>query len=202
MRRGFHTTGGTKEEEQEVNSRKILLMVEIAMMAALAYVFSLIQFSGLWGQGGSVSLVMIPIMILAFRRGLVAGLIVGLIVGVLKALLGGFIVHPIQLLLDYPLAYAMVGLAGLFALKPTQSNLRKILFATIGVVLAASVRFLSHFVSGVVWFGEYAPEGTPVPLYSFVYNLSYLGPETVISLIVVLFLVKMSPQLFQGSTAR
>jgi thiamine transporter len=180
-----------------MSSKRILLMVEISMMAALAYAFSWIQFSGFWPQGGSVSLVMVPILVLAFRRGLVAGLVAGLIVGILKAMLGGYIVHPIQLLLDYPVPYMAIGLAGLFSLRPNRSLKYNISIATLGILLATSIRLLSHYLSGVVWFGEYAPEGMPVHLYSIVYNVSYLVPEIIISLAIVLLLVKSSPQLFQ-----
>jgi thiamine transporter len=155
------------EEEQEMDSKKLIVMVEIAMMSALAFVFSLIKFGGFWPQGGSVSLVMIPIIVLAFRRGLIAGLI-----------------------------------AGLVALRPDRSLRYNISIATIGILIATSFRLLSHYISGIVWFGEYAPEGMPVHLYSFLYNVSYLVPEIIISLTVVLLLVKTRPQMFRGRTAR
>jgi thiamine transporter len=185
-----------------MNSNKLVVMIEIAIMAALAYVFSMIKFGWLWPQGGSVSLVMIPILIIAFRRGWIAGVIVGLIVGIVKLILGGYVVHPIQLLLDYPVAYAVVGLAGLFIFKQTHSMSKKITLVISGIVVGASLRLLSHFTSGVVWFGEYAPEGTPVAIYSFTYNFSYLAPEALISLVIVAALVKISPQLFQANSVR
>lgn len=181
-----------------MNSNKLLVMVEIAIMAALAFVFSMIKFGWLWPQGGSVSLVMIPIFIIAFRRGWLAGVIVGLIVGILKLILGGYVVHPIQLLLDYPVAFAVLGLAGLFMFQQTHSISKKISLVISGIVVASSLRLLSHFTSGVVWFGEYAPEGTPVAIYSFTYNFSYLAPEALISLVIIAALVKISPQLFQA----
>jgi len=81
--------------------------------------------------------------------------------------------------LDYPLAFGALGLAGLFS-----SN----------VVLATFVgifgRFLAHFISGVVWFGQYAPEGTPVAVYSAIYNGSYLGIEFVTSTILLYIILK------------
>lgn len=185
-----------------MNSNKLIVMVEISIMAALAFVFSLIKFGWLWPQGGSVSLVMIPILIIAFRRGWLAGVIVGFIVGILKLILGGYVVHPIQLLLDYPVAYAVVGLAGLFIFKQAHSINKKITMVIFGVVIGTSLRLLSHFTSGVVWFGEYAPEGTPVAIYSFTYNFSYLAPEALISFVIIAALVKISPQLFQANSAR
>lgn len=185
-----------------MNSSKLVIMVEIAIMAALAFVLSLIKFGWLWPQGGSVSLVMIPILIIAFRRGWLAGVVAGLIVGIVKLILGGYVVHPIQLLLDYPVAYAVIGFAGFFIFQQTHSMNKKISLVIFGVTLGASLRLLSHFTSGVVWFGEYAPEGTPVAIYSFTYNFSYLAPEVLISLVIIVALIKISPQLFQAKTAR
>ncbi|EGL83857.1 thiamine transporter YuaJ [Caldalkalibacillus thermarum TA2.A1] len=106
-------------------------------------------------------------------------------------------VHPVQLVLDYPLAFALLGTAGLFALHKAHTPGKMIGLATTGIVLASGLRFLSHFVSGVVWFGAYAPEGMPVAIYSALYNLSYLLPEMIISLLIVIFLIKMRPQLLQ-----
>ncbi|MDQ0339356.1 thiamine transporter [Caldalkalibacillus uzonensis] len=176
---------------------RLLIMVETAVMAAVAYVFSFIKFGALWAYGGSISLVMVPIFVLALRRGLTAGLIAGLIVGIIKVVQGGYVVHPVQLVLDYPLAYALLGTAGLFALHKTRASGKMMGLAAIGIVLASGLRFLSHFISGVVWFGAYAPEGMPVATYSALYNLSYLLPEMIISLVIMILLIKMRPQLFK-----
>lgn len=185
-----------------MSNQRLTVMMEIAVMAALAYALSFVKFGGLWPQGGSISLVMIPIIVLAFRRGWMAGVVAGFLVGIIKLLLGGYVVHPVQLILDYPLPYAAIGLAGLFALKPTYSFASKIGIATVGIIIAATVRLLSHFTAGVIWFGSYAPEGMPVETYSFLYNISYLAPETLISLIAVLLLVKVRPQIFQARMIR
>ena len=56
-------------------------------------------------------------------------------------------------------------------------------------MLAGSfLRFIIHVVAGVVFFAEYAPEGTPALLYSMGYNASYLVPEAILVLLVVLLL--------------
>lgn len=174
------------------------IMVETALMAAMAYVLSLVQFGGLWTQGGSISLVMIPIVILAFRRGWKAGITAGLLVGLLKAMLGGYVIHPIQFILDYPVGYAAIGLAGLFSL----SKERKILYAVLGISLAALTRMVAHIISGVVWFGSYAPEGMPVFQYSLWYNLSYLLPELILNSIVIIILVSKRFTLLQPLQTR
>lgn len=147
------------------------------------------------GIRGSISLVMVPIFVMAFRRGWQAGFITGLLVGLISLMTGGYVVHPVQLVLDYPLAYAVLGLGGLAVFHKPVTTGR--IFA--GLLLGTVFRFICHFVSGVVWFGSSAPEGTPVAVYSFLYNLSYLLPEMLITSAVLLFLKKTAPRFYKQS---
>jgi thiamine transporter len=87
---------------------------------------------------------------------------------------GAYIVHPAQLILDYPLAFTLLGVAGFMRKTPLVS-----------VVVGSFLRFVAHFVSGVIFFGQYAPEGMNVLAYSAIYNASYMLPETVITLLVI-----------------
>ncbi|NGQ93823.1 energy-coupled thiamine transporter ThiT [Brevibacillus sp. SYP-B805] len=178
-----------------MQNHRLLTMMEIAIMAALGYVLSNVKVFEM-PQGGSISLVMVPIALIAIRRGLVPGLITGLIVGELNHLIGGYVVHPVQLLLDYPLAFAALGLAGVARLSRMDRQGKRIAALWGGLLLAVGVRFACHFISGVVWFGEYAPAGMPVPLYSFLYNITYLLPEMIITGVVLTFMVTSAPQLF------
>ncbi|MBN6189454.1 energy-coupled thiamine transporter ThiT [Aneurinibacillus sp. BA2021] len=171
-----------------MRNERLLIMVETAIMATMAYALSFIQFGGFWAQGGSISLVMIPIVLLSFRRGVKAGLAAGLIVGLLKLMIGGSIYHPIQALLDYPIPYAAIGLSGLFAARMAGKSASRAR-AVAGITLAAVIRFTCHFASGVIWFGSFAPEGMPVALYSLLYNISYLVPEIIINSAVILLLL-------------
>ncbi len=159
---------------------RLLTWLEMAMMAALALVFSQIKVFDM-PQGGSVSLVMVPIALIAVRRGVFAGIVTGLVVGILQLLFGSTVVNPVQLLLDYPLAFAALGLSGLVRLSGFESKSSRIMVLWSGLLIGVLGRFVCHFISGIVWFGEYAPEGTPVALYSFVYNITYLLPEMVLA---------------------
>ena len=94
--------------------------------------------------------------------------------------IGGYIVHPIQVLLDYPVAFGCLGLAGALRKK----------YPLIGVGVGMAGRFFSHFVSGIVYFADYAPEGMNPIIYSAVYNGSYILPELTISLIIISILLK------------
>ncbi|PYZ93196.1 energy-coupled thiamine transporter ThiT [Salipaludibacillus keqinensis] len=181
------------------NARPTLLMAEISIMAALAVILDLMTFLRFWPQGGSVSLAMVPILIMAFRRGVKAGMLTGLIFGTVNMMYNSFIVHWLQALLDYPIAFAVIGLAGIFAINHNESQSRRIIMITAGVILGVALRLLSHFTAGVVWFGEFAPEGTPVALYAFTYNLSYLFPSLLICLAIVLLLGNASKKIIQPS---
>jgi len=126
-------------------------------------------------QGGSVSAAgMVPLLWFSLRRGLRSGLEAGAVYGMVNMALGGYIVDPIQALLDYPIAFAALGLAGMF---------RKHL--VIGVAVGILGRFLAHFVSGVWFFWMYAPEGMNPIVYSAVYNGSYLSVEFVVSAVII-----------------
>jgi len=131
-------------------------------------------------QGGSVSAAgMVPILWYALRRGPYAGLEVGGIYGLVNMMFGGYFVDPVQALLDYPIAFAALGLAGFLKAYPL-----------IGVILGIAGRFFAHFISGVWFFSMYTPEGINPIVYSAVYNGSYLIAELVISLIIIFLLQK------------
>ena len=151
----------------------------MATTVALAYALSLVVPFRL-PQGGSVTAVsMIPIIWFALRRGPKMGLFEGVIYGFVRTLRQPFIVHPIQFLLDYPLAFGALGLAGLFKKHPV-----------VGVVAGISGRFVCHFLSGVIFFSEYAPRGMDPAVYSAIYNGSFLVVEMILSVIVMFVLVK------------
>ena len=124
---------------------------------------------------------MLPIFWLALRRGPKIAIFAGVVFGVVDLAIEPFVVHPIQFLLDYPLAFACLGLAGFF---------RKLTVAgpVIGVVVGGSARYLCHFTSGVVYFPMYAPEGMNVIVYSAIYNATYMIPSIAICAIIIAIL--------------
>lgn len=132
-------------------------------------------------QGGSVSAAgMVPLLWFSLRRGLRSGLEASTVYGLIHmALPGSYIVDPVQALLDYPIAFAALGLAGIFRKYPL-----------LGVGVGIFGRFLAHFASGVWFFSAYAPAGTHPMVYSAIYNGGYLIIELVISVIIIYLLVK------------
>ena len=95
---------------------RLKILIEGALSVALSIVLSYIKLFSL-PQGGSVSLSMLPLLVFALRRGGVLGMTAGAAAGFMHIFLGGYIVHPLQALLDYPVASAALGLAGFFRSK-------------------------------------------------------------------------------------
>jgi len=131
-------------------------------------------------QGGSITIAsMVPLLWFALRRGLRWGVEAGIVYGLVHMVISGDIYYPTQILLDYPLAFGALGLAGAFQNHPV-----------VGVGVGICGRFICHFVSGVIFFGEYAWEGWNVIAYSAAYNASYLVPEFIVSAIIIFTLLK------------
>lgn len=184
-----------------MRNNRLLFMVEIAVFSALALIFDLlanvVSFS-LWPQGGSVSISMVPVFLMAYRWGVKGGLTTGLLLGLLQIISGtAYIMHPIQGLLDYIVAYTVVGFAGI-AFRYAKDNKAKRNMKTSGVVLlgillGSTLRFFAHFVAGMVFFGSGAAQGQSVVLFSLFYNLSYMLPSVIVSGMVMLLLFAAAP---------
>lgn len=163
---------------KETTSRTRFL-AEISVTVALAFVLNNIKVFQL-PQGGSVTLgSMVPVLLIAYRRGLKIGVFTGAVFGLVQMVWDGWVYNPFGMVLDYPLAFGVLGLAALFKRYPL-----------VGVVAALAARFLSHFVSGVLFFWMYAPEGMSPIIYSAIYNGSYILPEMVISGILIYIIVQ------------
>jgi len=162
------------------------LLAEMAVAIALGTVLSFVKFS-IWPQGGSVTAgSMVPLFWFSLRRGAKLGVTAGVVHGMVQFFVEPFFVHPAQMLLDYPIAFGALGLAGLFRKHEVG-----------GVAAGIGGRFLAHFISGVIFFAIYAPQvylglniGANAYTYSALYNGSYLVPELVISSVLMIVLIK------------
>ncbi len=228
-------------------------------------------------QGGSISLQMLPLFIFAIRWGILPGILVGITYGFLHSLQDMYVVHWLQYLLDYPIAFGLIGLAGLVKnlkisrivtfiiavlfligtiffvvnissevpeAQKTLEDLKIKLQTTtedekskieeeikdlefkikwypisrivliiagilgsilliygglirkvsepleLGVLLGGLGRLIAHFLSGIVFFSQYAPPGTPAWIYSLSYNLFVVVPSTFICLPLVLIITQ------------
>lgn len=161
--------------------RDTRVLTEAALAIALAFVLGLIKVFQM-PYGGAISLDMVPLILLALRQGPWVGIAAGAAYGLLDLAVEPVVLHPVQVIFDYPLAFGVLGLAGFF--QPTVRG------AILGTIVAVLARFLCHFVSGIVFFASYAPEGWNPYLYSAAYNAGYLVPSLVIALIVVTVLLR------------
>lgn len=181
----------------------LLFLVESAIFSTLAYIldlFSMFLTSRFWPQGGSVSIAMLPIFIISYRWGLKGGLFSGFLLGMLQVVTGtAYVAQPVQGFIDYFLAFALVGFAGVFA-RQVQEGLQNgnivkwATFAVFGVILGGFLRFLAHFVAGIAFFADYAPEGQPVVIYSLVYNGGYMSISTIICAILSVMVLSAIPK--------
>jgi thiamine transporter len=135
--------------------------------------------------GGSISLRALPLFAVSLRRGPKAGVAAGVAYGILDFAIGPQYFHPVQVLLDYPVAFGGLGLAGLVRVRPGATGWRVRAAVATGVFVGTVARLAAHFASGVVFFASFAPPGQPVWVYSLVYNASYLVPEMVIAVLLL-----------------
>ena len=179
--------------------RNVLALVETAMMVALAVGLELLSalIPSPWGYGGSVSLGAIPIIYLSYRRGWKWGLASGFVYACVQMLLGfyvppanTFIAIALCVLLDYVLAFSALGLASIFAVPFEKNGKSSVRIAgyVVGAVGASALRFVCSFISGVILWDSYAPEGMNVWVYSLTYNGSYMAINAVLSAMILTWL--------------
>lgn len=187
-----------------MRNQRVLLLVEIAIFAALGYVLDLIGFG--MPQGGSVTFVLVPVILIAFRRGVIAGLITGFLIGLLQVATGSayfaplsFVFVILQVGIDYFIAFMVAGFAGFFRpafMKALENkDTKKMITAVIaGTFVAAFLRYLAHVTSGILFFSEYAGDQNPV-LYSVIYNSTYMIPVFLVAAFICTILFVKAPRL-------
>jgi thiamine transporter len=178
-------------EKKKRASVPVRILAEGGICVALAVALSYLKIPvalNFGGFGGSIDLVMIPLIIFAMRSNAGWGMGAGLVFGILKFFFAnGTAVDWVSIVFDYGVAYAMVGLAGLF-----RKNYRLLPVAALTGCLA---RFAIHFLSGITVYAKYLPEsfmGIEKPslwLYSLLYNGTYMLPNTILAVVICSLLV-------------
>jgi len=192
-----------------MRSTRTIIITEVALAIALAAVLNFLQIRlpvNLFG--GSINLCMLPIAIVALRRGMLSGMVAGASFGLINLLIEPYVLMPVQVLLDYPLPYMLFGFGvGLFSSlynklstkvsKPTTGRLlaQGSLVIIVALIFGGLLRLASHVLSGVFFFAEYAADffatnptlllagpvdsGLNLWIYSLAYNLFYLVPSLI-----------------------
>lgn len=180
---------------------KTRILVEGALMIALATVLSYLKFFEL-PQGGTISIEMLPLVLMGLRNGPKWGCFTGFVHGLLQMIIGfqnvmycATLLSQIGcILLDYLIAFTVLGVAPIIA----RLFKNPYVGVTAGAVVAGLLRFGCSFLSGILLYGSYAPEGTPVWIYSLVYNGSYMIPDILLLAVVILILRKVAPKFFNA----
>ena len=179
-----------------IQNRQIERLALSAMLIAMAVVLDMFPLFRA-PFGGSVTLLsMAPILLLARKYGIRWGFICGFVFAFMQLALGAFgrmgtwglspTVFIASLILDYFLAYSVLGLGGLFRRKSIENN---VLWPAASTTIALTARFLCHFIAGVALWGAFAPEGQSVIVYSILYNGAYMLPELGITLLGMVLLL-------------
>lgn len=174
------------------NTRKITFT---ALMIALSLVLEVLStFVFPLPQGGNVSLVALPLLVLSYFYGTPLAMVGGVIVGVSQGLfVPPFIVSPIQYLLDYVLAFMFMGMVGIFVRKDSK---QLSLYLSLGIFVALTLRYLSHVISGTIFFAEYAGDQIPI-IYSLIYNITYMGPTLIVTLLTAPFVLAVAKKVIK-----
>ncbi len=161
---------------------ELVHLTEAAAAVALSVLLGNVRLVEL-PNGGSIALATLPLLAVAISRGPRLGVLAGACAGVAHALSGGTIVHPVQLGLDYLVAYAALGLAGITAGRGTSRSR-----LVPGILLAMTLHLSAMVASGVVFFSTVA--GGAALEYALVYNALTIIPETLLAIWLVPPLVR------------
>ncbi len=157
-----------------------------AMCMALASVLSMIKLLPMPMGGSLTPASMLPLLLFAYCYGTIPGLTLGALYGVMQFVLDGgqwLWTGAIPNLLDYPIAFGLLGLAGCFSKLANEKH-----GLTFGFLLGCFGRFLASFTSGVVFYAEWAPEGMHPAVYSAGYNAMYMLPECLLCIAIGLLI--------------
>lgn len=167
----------------------VKMLTEGGMMIALATVLSYLKLFKSPMGGAVTAGSMIPIILFAIRWGIIPGLAIGSTYGVLQFILEPYFYHPIQFILDYPLGFGLLGLAGIGYYIKDKDPIKGYINIFLAVFIGILGRMISHVLSGVIFFYEYAGDKNPW-VYSIQYNAYYLIPELIISCVIITILWK------------
>ncbi|KNF08748.1 thiamine transporter YuaJ [Gottschalkia purinilytica] len=168
-------------------STNIKFLVEAGVMVALATILSMVKIYQAPNGGSVTAGSMIPIIFIALRWGVLRGIFTGLVYGLVQSF-DPYIVHPIQYILDYLVAFSFLGLAGIakniIATKNKKDTAFEYVVIIVGVFLGILGRFICHVLSGVIFFEANAKD-LGVWKYSIIYNGTYLGIELIMSILIL-----------------
>ncbi|MDO4671071.1 MAG: energy-coupled thiamine transporter ThiT [Aerococcus sp.] len=182
-----------------MENRRLQLMVEVALSAVIAYLLSFVPLK--IGSSYSINLSLLALWLLALRRGWKGGVAGGALLGLLQLVTGqASILTIFQAIIEYPFAFTLAGLAGLWYVPVHQqlknSDNKGVLTTTaLATFVACFTEYIIHFFAGWVFWAAYAPEGMSPALFSLIANGVSCIATWFVCWLVLYFLIKTSPRL-------
>lgn len=162
-------------------------IVYAAISVAMSFALSYLRLFEL-PQGGSITFAsLLPLMLYSFMFGGRKGVLAGAVYGVLQFIQAPWFMHPVQFLLDYPIAFAAIGLTG-FVREMNIFGKRQTLQFCFGAFIATVLRYAAHVVSGIFVFGSGDPENYGAVAWSFLYNAFTFADLAIVLVVAVILL--------------
>ncbi len=161
--------------KRKASAKRLAFSAVAVALSVIASIFTVFNLP----FGGSITLFrMLFICLIGYLYGTRSGILAGIACGLMDLILKPYVVHPVQLMIDYPIAFGCLGLSGIFA--KSKFGLIK------GYILGVAGRYICHVLSGIIFFSMYAGNQHPM-IYSLGYNATYIVPEAVVTLIILAF---------------
>lgn len=155
----------------------VSVLVKTAVLLAVTFVLNQVTLFRM-PQGGSVTAFsMFSLFLVSYLFGPRQGILAGLAYGLIDLVISPYVIHPVQLFMDYPLAFGAIGIGGL--LRNQKHGMIK------GYCLGVLGRYLIVVLSGIIFWGIYAAEGFNAVSWSFFYNMTYMLPEAIATLAII-----------------
>lgn len=174
-----------------MRKKLIRFVAEVSIFTALGLVLDFVAgliSVPLWKDGGSITLAMVPIIIMGYKYGLKGGLTTGLLIGTIQLFWSKYLITVPQVFLDYIIPNLVIGLVGAVS-KPINNTkgVIQILIIIGSIFVVCALRLTSLVASGILyWQAGFA--------YSITYNGTYTCASMVVSMIIVIVLMKTLPK--------
>lgn len=156
----------------------VSVLVKSAILMGVAFVLNQVTLFRM-PQGGSITAFsMFALFLVGYLFGPRQGILAGMAYGLLDLVINPYVIHPIQIFMDYPLAFGAIGVGAI--LRETKQGM------ITGYLVGVLGRYLVTVVSGIIFWGMYAAEGFSAVSWSFFYNMTYMLPEAVATIAILL----------------
>ncbi|MCF0231739.1 MAG: energy-coupled thiamine transporter ThiT, partial [Enterococcus sp.] len=174
------------KNDKKFDTKKLVI---IALVVALSVVMGEIKLFHM-PQGGSVTLMaMMPVTLVANYYGTKKGIFAGIAYGLLSMIFGVYIIHPLQFVLDYIIAFGALGIGGFIgnrSRKEDEGTAHSHYSVIFCYLIGAFARYFFVCISGAVYFAEYTPEGFNSTVWALYYNACYILPEILLTVIFLM----------------